>query len=265
MAATLTCLNYVWATGYDLAAMRHLGRRMRWQRVVRTAFVANALANNIGNGLMTGSAVRYWSYARAGLSGAEIARLIVFGGVSFWLGHLLLAVVILWQAPWELPSPWRNSAVGSPSGMALGCLVVLAGYAAVVLVNRARPQALARKAGFLRPPSPGLAISQLALGAGDLLLMATVFGAIVHGQGVPLPRCVLVMLAGVVAGNLSLVPGGLGVFEYVVVLLLGNQVPQAALAADLLVYRLVYFVGPLAAASVLALGMGVRKSARHSP
>jgi lysylphosphatidylglycerol synthetase-like protein (DUF2156 family) len=62
------------------------------------------------------------------------------------------------------------------------------------------------------------------------------------------------------AGILSNVPGGLGVFETVLVVLLAGTVSPAALAVALVAYRLCYFVVPL----LLALGLFTAHELRRS-
>ncbi len=53
------------------------------------------------------------------------------------------------------------------------------------------------------------------------------------------------------AGSISSVPGGAGVFETVVILLLDGKVPGDAVLAALLVYRIVYYLLPFAIALFL--------------
>jgi uncharacterized membrane protein YbhN (UPF0104 family) len=60
-------------------------------------------------------------------------------------------------------------------------------------------------------------------------------------------------LLGQIAGVLSNVPGGLGVFETIILLLLSPSIPSAQLFGALLIYRVVYYLLPLIIA-VLLLG-----------
>jgi hypothetical protein len=55
-------------------------------------------------------------------------------------------------------------------------------------------------------------------------------------------------MSGGVASN---VPGGLGVFEGVILLLLSAKVPAAAVLASLLAYRAIYYFLPLGFATGL--------------
>ncbi|HEY9726013.1 MAG TPA: hypothetical protein V6D50_06140, partial [Chroococcales cyanobacterium] len=52
-------------------------------------------------------------------------------------------------------------------------------------------------------------------------------------------------------GVVSNVPGGLGVFETVLLLILSSQIPAATVLGSLLAYRGIYYILPLAFATIL--------------
>ena len=65
-------------------------------------------------------------------------------------------------------------------------------------------------------------------------------------------------------GLASHIPGGLGVFEGAMVLML-PELPMEPLIAAMLAYRLIYYLGPLALATTLFAGASFRKSRYRSP
>jgi phosphatidylglycerol lysyltransferase len=66
-----------------------------------------------------------------------------------------------------------------------------------------------------------------------------------------------------VSGLVSQVPGGLGVLETVLLLLLSPTLPAASVAASLVAYRVIYYLLPLGLATVLlAAHEGLRKRER---
>ena len=69
---------------------------------------------------------------------------------------------------------------------------------------------------------------------------------------------VVTLLLGAIAGVLAKVPGGLGVIEAVFVALLGHRVPEHGLLAALLAYRALYYLLPLATASLVTLALEAR-------
>lgn len=252
LAVLLTTANNAAVAGYDLLALRHLGRRVPWPTVATTAFVANALGNNFGNTLITGAAVRYWSYTSAGVPGPDIARLVVFCSASFWLGYALLCGLVLSFATQAWPPALMAFGQLQPVAAAAG-LGATAAFAGLVTLASVRGRPLAVGRFTVRMPSPRIAAAQVAVGAVDVGLMAGVLHVLLAGHGVRPGETLVAVLLATVAGNLSLVPGGLGVFESVVVVLFGVRVPPAALAAALLAYRAIYYVAPLGVA-VLLLG-----------
>jgi glycosyltransferase 2 family protein len=67
-----------------------------------------------------------------------------------------------------------------------------------------------------------------------------------------------VLLLAAVAGVITHVPAGLGVLEAVFVALLSHKMPQPAILAALVAYRVVYYLAPLCIAAVVYLVMEAR-------
>ncbi len=107
-------------------------------------------------------------------------------------------------------------------------------------------------------PAPRLAVSQLVLAAVDWTVAGAVLWALLpHGAdagAVPFLPFLGAFLLAQFAGVLSHVPGGLGVFDSLVVLLLGRYVPGAQVLGALFAYRAIYYLVPFATA-VAAFGM----------
>ncbi|HVO06067.1 MAG TPA: bifunctional lysylphosphatidylglycerol flippase/synthetase MprF [Burkholderiaceae bacterium] len=259
-AVVLTTAGYSVLAGYDVLAMRFVGRRVATGSLAATAFVANALGNNFGNTLLTGAAVRHWTYAAVGLSTQEIARVVVFCSVGFWLGFLFVGGLVFTLDPVVLPEAlhWVGKTT-RPMGVAF--LGVLATYFAFTVA--ATRYALALGTRRISLPTPALTVGQVSVASTDLCLMASVFHALLPASAdISFVRCVAVFLVALVAGNVSLVPGGLGVFESTVVLLLGSRVAAVDLAAALVMFRGVYFIAPLLMAGAM---LGLRATADLVP
>jgi len=84
------------------------------------------------------------------------------------------------------------------------------------------------------------------------------------------PHVLAVLLVAAVAGVITHVPAGLGVLEAVFVALMGDEVPQGELLGALLAYRAIYYLLPLALATLLYLATEwrarrVRTSAKPPP
>ena len=98
----------------------------------------------------------------------------------------------------------------------------------------------------LRLTLPGvrLTMAQLVVGALDLSAAAAALYVLLPVPGAPSLLMVIVIYAvAMIAGALSHAPGGIGVFEAVVLLMMPRAAPGAVLAA-LLLFRLFYTLVP---------------------
>jgi phosphatidylglycerol lysyltransferase len=110
-------------------------------------------------------------------------------------------------------------------------------------------------------PSLPLGLAQVGVSAADWILAAAVPYVLLPGSGVSFPYFLGVFLLAQMAGVLSAVPGGLGVVETVAVFLLADRMDSTTVVGTLLVYRILYYLGPLVIASGI-LG-GVELAGRH--
>lgn len=255
LSALATAASYTALIGHDALAVRYVGRALPPREVSLAALLSNAIGNNIGNTLLTGSAVRYWIYTDAGLTALQIGRVVLFCSLGFWLGYFALAALAFLAAPLPLPSALR---LGVETTWPLGLLALLALAAWIALGVRGRPIALG--ALHLDLPKPALTLGQIAIGAVDLLLMAAALYVLLPAADAPgFVPFLAVFLIALVAGAASQIPGGLGVFEAVMVLLLGPQTDLRTLAAALVAFRAIYLVLPLlVAVAVVGVRGGLR-------
>ncbi|MFN8583486.1 MAG: hypothetical protein U0163_21230 [Gemmatimonadaceae bacterium] len=84
----------------------------------------------------------------------------------------------------------------------------------------------------------------------DWTLAGAVFYALLPAGGLSLTHVLGVFVLAQVVAVASHVPGGLSVFEWVVVTTLGSSVPTDALLAALVMYRVIYYLVPFAIASL---------------
>lgn len=256
-AVLLTLGSYTILTGYDVLALRYIGRPLPYPVAAMGSFVGYAFSNNGGFPLVTGGSVRYRMYSAWGLTALDVAKVMVFSIATFWLGFLSLGAISFLTAPLPVPAslPLPFESV-RPLGIL--SLAVVAAYIGLCVVRRAP----VRVRGWeLHLPSPRFAIGQTVLATADLLMAAGVLYALLPAEAdVPYATFVGMYVLGVVAGLISQVPGGLGVFETVILLLLGPEVSGAAVIGSLLAYRAVYFLLPLmGAGAVLAAHEAYRK------
>src|ERR1700730_15408010 len=101
-------------------------------------------------------------------------------------------------------------------------------------------------------PRPRTAGAQIALSVADLSLVAAVlYACLSHASAAGYPHVLAVYVLAFVAGLISHVPGGLGVFDAVVLVGLSTRLPADQILAGLLAFRVVYQLVPLVSAGAL--------------
>src|SRR6478672_11406128 len=104
----------------------------------------------------------------------------------------------------------------------------------------------------LHLPRPRTAVAQILLSVADLSLVAAVlYSCLPHASSVGYPHVLAVFVLAFVAGLISHVPGGLGVFDAVVLVGLSTRLPADQILAGLLAFRVVYHLIPLVSAGAL--------------
>jgi phosphatidylglycerol lysyltransferase len=244
LALALTVLNYVALAGYDLLAFASIGHPLRRTRIAAASFLAYAISNNVGFAMLSGASVRYRCYTRWGVSAEDLSRVVVLCSVTFWLGLFALGGMSLAAA--RMPG-----AVGVPRAI-VGPLgwILMAVPPAYVLLTLARRTPLRVGTLALPLPSPAIALAQIAISAIDWVLAGAVLYVLLPPGAPPFLTFAGSFLAAILLGMVSHVPGGVGVFEGLMVVLLGPYLTSAELMPALVVFRAVYYFLPLAIALV---------------
>jgi uncharacterized membrane protein YbhN (UPF0104 family) len=123
----------------------------------------------------------------------------------------------------------------------------------------------------IRRPSLRMALEQIGVSSLDWLLAGTVlFFLLPRSLGVSYTGCLAVYLIAQTAAVLSHVPGGVGVFEAIVISLLSVEAQRtmsspslASLVASLLIYRVIYYLLPLIGAVALSAIAELLRSRRR--
>jgi len=246
-ACVLTACSYLALTGYDAVALRQLRVAVPYRTKALGSFTSFAISFTLGFPLITAGTVRYWIYSRAGLTAAKVASLTVITGLTFWLGMALVIGIAMVTQPDHITAVnrltgWVNLIIG---------LAILGGmmfYLAWVSRGRRRIRVQGLR---LELPGLGLTLSQLALGVVDLCCAAgALFVILPQGHGLDFISFCAAYVLACLLGIASHMPGGIGAFEATML----NAVPAPsaeALLASLLLFRIIYYVGPF----ILALAL----------
>ncbi len=250
LAGLATALSYLVLTGYDFSALKYAGAQVRRGTVLLTSFIAYALGNTVGLGVLTGGAVRMRLYTAAGVDAGRVAQAAAFNAGAFVIGMTAFgAAGLLWGAPdvaelARLPS-WFLRAIA---------VLLLFGVAALIMTAARRRELHILNRWQVRLPPPELAIRQLVISALDLTASAAALWFLLPSGIIGLPAFFAWYAMAVALGLLSHVPGGLGVFEAVILLACGGRAPPEQIIGALVLYRIVYYLLPLIAAAMLLAG-----------
>ncbi len=257
-ALALTGADYCLISGYDLLALRYVRKRLRYARVLFTAFIAAAFGHNLGFSAFTGGAIRLRLYTTAGITAVEVATITVFYSLSIALGLTLLAGLALSLAPAPAATALHLAFGTAPLGVLL--LAAVAVYALWAAFSR---RVVEVRGWALRAPGTLIGWGQIALSALDLSLAASVLWLLLppdaHIGLLPFLGAYVIALT---AGIISHVPGGIGVFETIILLML-HGAPVDALLGALLAFRAVYYFAPLVVGAALFGYQELNAQRRH--
>jgi phosphatidylglycerol lysyltransferase len=258
-ALGFTALSYWLLTTYEVLALRYLRRAIPYTRILFTSFIAYSFGHTLGFAAFTGAAIRFRLYATACVTAIELATISAFCSLSLGIGLATVAGLSLLLAPAHAA---RVLHLHHTWSLLVGALLLAAVIAYALWACLARGK-LEIRGWALRAPGAAIGLAQIGLSVMDLSLSAAVLWSLLPQQPhVGFVSFIGVYAAAVIAGIASHVPGGVGVFEAVMLFALPG-VPGDALLGSLLAYRGVYYLVPLLFATLLfgAKELSARRSA----
>ena len=238
LALLATAVSFAALTEFDQCALRYVGASVPRRLTAPSAFIAYALANTIGLGVLTGGAVRLRFYGAAGVEPAALTRAIGFNAVAFAIG-----IVVAGALATLLSAEHASVIAHVPAALLRGAAALILAALLILLWRCSR--------GDSALPSLNIAVRQLFLSVIDIAASAAALWFLLPQGAVPLPAFITFYALAVALGIISTVPGGLGVFEATLLLALGGTIEPDRLAAAMVIYRVVYYLVPLACALIL--------------
>ena len=248
LATLLTVINYITLTAYDTLALRYVRHPLSYPKTAFASFIGNAFSNNIGFSMIAGASVRYRIYTSWGLTAFEITQVVGFCSLTLWLGFFTMGGVFMLLHPIALPASLHlpfNS-------------IHLLGAVFLLIVGIFTAGSIIKKKPFkLRDwefsvPRPGLLLAQIAFASLDWALAGTIlFILLPSTPGLSFSSCLGLYMVAQLAGIISQVPGGLGVFESIIILLLTPYISPSIVLGSLFAYRGIYYIIPFVAAILL--------------
>src|SRR3954453_17628527 len=248
LAALFVAAGYFTLTFYGLFAVRAIGRTDIPYRVnALAAFTSYSIGHNVGASVFTGGAVRYRIYSAWGLNAIDVAKICFLAGLTFWLGNAAVLGLGICYHPEaaanidQLP-PWLNRLV------AIGIIIGLVAYVAWVW---AQPRGVGRGPWTVTLPGGPLTLLQIAIGIVDLGFCGLAMYVLVPDEpNLGFVVVAVIFVSATLLGFPSHSPGGLGVFDAAMLVGLW-QMDREDLLAGMLLFRLLYYIGPFVISLIL--------------
>ena len=258
IAAGVTALSYLTYSSYDLLGRWYTEHDLAWWRALMVGGISYAFTMNMG-APVGGLGMRLRLYAKQGLQSAVIMRIVGLAITSNWIGYLILGGAIFSLGYVKLPENWD---LGTGALRVIGALMLLAAGAYLVLCAVSRTRSWNLRGHEIELPTIKLALIQVTLSMINWALMGLVVYVLMQ-QKVDYPMVLGTLLISAIAGVITHIPGGIGVIESVFIALASSSaIPQSEVLAALLVYRAVYYIGPLLLAAAWYLAAEAKMERR---
>jgi len=248
MAALFVAAGYFTLTFYDLFATRAIGHaHLPYRTKALAAFTSYSIGHFVGFSAFTGGAVRYRIYAASGLSAIDVAKICFLAGLTFWLGNAAVLGLGISYHPEAAASidqlpVWLNRALA---------LIIILGLISYVTWVWAKPRVVGRGLWTVVLPGGPLTLLQIAIGIVDLGFCALAMYMLVPAEpNLGFAVVAVVFVSATLLGFASHSPGGLAVFDALMVAGLW-QMDQDELVAAVILFRFLYYVVPFVISVIL--------------
>lgn len=240
LSVVLTMVAYLALVGYDWSALRYIGKKLPLPFVAFTSFIGYSLSNTVGVSWLSGGAVRYRLYSHAGLTPTEITLIIAFCVVGFGIGEVLVGGVALITDPSAfaayLPVPaWAIRTIAA---------ALLGGFAFALIVRGRSTGEFKWKQTTFKIPSAEILSGQVVFSIVDVTFAGAALYVLLPDSQLTLFAFLPIFVIALVVSILSHVPGGIGVFEAVMIAGLPQTIPAEAVTVALVSYRVIYYLLP---------------------
>lgn len=243
------CANYILLSFNDMYSAWEIGVKLPHLKVGVISFVSNAIGFNLGASAISGGAVRYRLYSALGLDGTQVGHIVALNQLSMIFGPCLAGALAFFFSPDTMFSHfgWPQYARYL---IAAGCALV---PAAVLCAGEASARGHVFRIRDIKisVPRPRDLLFKFMIGFFDITTAALVLYAVLPNHGVPILIFISAFVVSMMAGTLSQVPGGLGVFDVTLMMLLSPFYHHADMFSAILLFRFIYYIIPFVCATVI--------------
>jgi phosphatidylglycerol lysyltransferase len=252
LAALFTGASYLSMSLYDYQALKVIGRPQRWKTAATATTISYSLSNTLGFAALTGAAARFRVYRAKGLAAPDVARVIALAMGSFW-------GAIIFSSGLALLKQTQGLSLGPISLTHALCLIIGSALLSLIvillglIIKNHGSVTLYRFRFDL--PNYKQALGLIGGACLDIGFCSAALYVLMPEGSLPSFAVFFALFSLAIALSLlSLIPGGVGVFE--ALMLLSVDAPKAQVLASLLGFRVIYYLMPLVIASIW---LGVRE------
>lgn len=254
-AIGLTAAAYWVLTLYDLSALIYLKKKVPYRTTAFAAACGYAISNNVGWAVISGAGVRLRAYGNAGLTPGDVAKVVVFSTTTFTLGLTFTGAVGMIVGPHPVSVLLKIPEIAVQG---IGALMLL-GLFLVCLITAVTHKPVKIWRWSIQLPSWGGVVSQITIASAELVLAAGVLWMLLPVDVVvPFTAFLALYCAALIVAIFSHVPGGVGVFETIIMLGLVDHDAASSILGALLAYRFIYYVLPLVVAGLSIAAWEIR-------
>ncbi|AKL98249.1 phosphatidylglycerol lysyltransferase domain-containing protein [Endomicrobium proavitum] len=239
---------YLLLGGYDIVAFKYINAKapLKPKDIFFTCFISNVLGNNTGYSMLFGGSIRYRLYSLHKVSMVDVTKVLFFSSATIWLGLLAVGGLIFTATPVSLEGVTKYAM--STRGIGIFFLLILVAYVGLSAFNSKPRKIFKWEISF---PNIKIVAAQILLATADWIIASLTLFMLMPSGEIPYFILLKVFLVAQLLGIISQVPGGMGVFEASIALLLPQAAKHPGVIGGLLAYRAIFYFCPL----VIALSM----------
>jgi phosphatidylglycerol lysyltransferase len=258
IAGLLTLSDYLVLTLYDALALRYIKYKLEYSKIILASFIGYVFSHNMT--IVGGSTARYRIYSSLGVSASDVAKLVIFCGLTFWLGFFAVCGIVFVAEPNDIPAALHIPFV---TARPVGVIFIAMTLVYLIFVAVRRRSFIFREWEFTIPSIP-ISVGQIVIASIDWILACGVLYALLPAANeLTFTKFIGLFMLAQAIGLFSYVPGGLGVFEAIILLLLSDYLEKTSIISGLVLYRLIYYLIPFILGTMLLAvnELAVRKPA----
>lgn len=250
LSVAAMAVSFAGISVYDYMALPYTEKRMPLGKTIFASFCAFAISNSLGMTAVTSNAIRYRLYSSWGLGAAEVGivalittTFLLFSAMTLVAGGLIMDKDVF-ETVFGLPPIASYSLGVGLGGLALAGVIFFLGG----------PGTKSYRKFSINLPGKKHVITQWIIGMVDWTTMAAVlYFLLPTGPEFTFVAFVPIFVAAHYAGAVSGLPGGIGVFEAIVLLLVPTG-DELTIAAGLITFRVIYYFLPLIISVIMLTG-----------